>query len=697
MKTLIAASIISTCLFSACKKDLNNNTNVGNTLITKIAPEGFAYHTTKQINVTIDALTNDNKPIAAVSLNIYTLNADTLSALIYKGYTDNSGNFSISLTIPASCDTLVIDPAFIGLMRLALVPVSGNNISCTFGGTSGYAGAIIGSLAAMNTGITLSNTRSQTISSFGELSPFGYTGSTKTKFVYMGAYDSQGGPLYQESVSDIISATELQSINTSLPEHANESVLHPQWITSGSNADIVITQQSDVYLTFVYEGALYTNSLGWYKYPTGNAPVTMNNIDTIHFIYPNCSFLNSGGDLLSGEKVHIGNFPAGTTIGLVLFADGWNGKTVNYYAGGAYFTDSYMNPETVTSLQSHTVLFQYQNQYLIGFEDYNRQSSGCDNDFNDVMVYASSNPVNTISFTNAQQLLGQVDTDGDGVPDNEDAFPLDPTRAYINYFPSQNAWGTLAYEDNWPLLGDYDMNDLVVSYQYKIISNAQNNVVEFYGSFAPIASGAIYNNGFGVQFPFAASLVKTVSGQNLSSGYIKNNANGTEAGQQNAVIIPFDNARKLISNTDGNLFINTLASEPKVTGDTAVVYVQFNSPITANTLNTASFNPFLISNMRRGYEVHLPNFAPTSLAEVSLIGTQNDASIPSSGIYYVTKDNHPWGLNFIGNFQYPLETIPISQAYLHFFDWSGSGGNLFTDWYSNTAAGYQNNTNIYSK
>ena len=697
MKTLIAALFISTCLFSACKNDLNTNTNVGNTPITKVAPDGFAYHTTKQITVTVAALTNDNKPIAAVSLNIYTLNADTLGALIYKGYTDNSGNFSISLTIPASCDTLVIDPAFIGLMRLALVPVSGNNISCTFGGTSGYGGAITGSLAAMNTGITRSNTRSQTISSFGELSPFGYTGATKTKFVYMGTYDTQGGPLYQESVSDIITAAELQSINTSLPEHANESVLNPQWITTGSNADIVITQQSDVYLTFVYEGALYTNSLGWYKYPTGNAPATMNNIDTIHFIYPNCSFLNSGGDLLSGEKVHIGSFPAGTTIGLVLFADGWNGKTVNYYAGGAYFTDSYMNPETVTSLQSHTVLFQYQNQYLIGFEDYGRQSSGCDNDFNDVIVYASANPVNGISFSNAQQLLGMVDTDGDGVPDNEDAFPLDPTRAYINYFPSQNAWGTLAYEDNWPLLGDYDMNDLVVSYQYKIISNAQNNVVEFYGSFAPIASGAIYNNGFGVQFPFTTSIVKTVSGQNLSSGYIKTNANGTEAGQQNAVIIPFDNARKLISNTDGNLFINTLASEPRVMGDTAVVYVQFNSPITANTLNTASFNPFLISNMRRGYEVHLPNYAPTSLADVSLFGTQNDASIPSSGIYYITKDNHPWGLNFIGNFQFPLETIPISQAYLHFFDWSGSGGTLFTDWYNNLSGGYRNNSNIYSK
>ena len=281
--------------------------------------------------------------------------------------------------------------------------------------------------------------------------------------------------------------------------------------------------------------------------------------------------------------------------------------------------------------------------------------------------------------------------------DSQDAFPTDPTRAYINYYPAANTWGTLAYEDQWPGTGDYDMNDLVVNYQYKIVSNAKNNVVELFGSFAPIATGATYNNGFGVRFPFANGLVKTVTGQNLKNGYIKSNGNGTEAGQTNAVIIPFDNARSLIKYNDGGLFINTKMDLSKASGDTSVVYVGFTSPISTSTLGTAPFDPFLISNMHRGFEVHLPNNAPTDLIDKTLAGTLDDASVAAKGIYYVTKDNHPWALSFTETFNYPIEQVSIDQAYLHFFDWAKSGGALYKDWYKNTGAGYQNTKNIYSK
>ena len=155
--------------------------------------------------------------------------------------------------------------------------------------------------------------------------------------------------------------------------------------------------------------------------------------------------------------------------------------------------------------------------------------------------------------------------------------------------------------------------------------------------------------------------------------------------------------RNLIHNYDGNLFVNTLTTEPKVTGDTSVVYLSFTSPVSASTFGISNFNPFAISNMRRGYEVHLPNYAPTALANAALFGTQNDASSPAKGIYYVTKDNHPWGLSFIGPWQYPIETVPVNQPYLHFFDWAGSGGISYTDWYYNTAFGYQNTQYIYNK
>ena len=695
LQTLLIVVTSAIALSSCSKKDMNTTTAPAatpTTTVNKIAPDGFNYSTAKNVSVNVTALTNDNLPMPSVPMHIYTLNTDgSLGKMILTGFTDNAGVFNTTISVPAYCDTLVIDPAYIGLVRLAKVTINGSNINCTIGGKKGYGGDIVSTMSA---GSNMSSHQTQLYSNFSLASTFGYIGSTKTKFVNMGPYDALGRPLYLEPVADAISTDLLKDINVSLPEGVNVASLHPQYIASGSASDIIITQKADVYLTFTYEGAGYRSPMGWYKYPTNTPPPTINDIDSIHIVFPNCSLVGSGGGMWSGDKVKIGTFDAGYTIGLVLFADGWNGSSINNYTGGVYFTDSYLNPEVNPSLKRHTVLLQYQNLFLIGFEDMNREN-GSDNDFNDVIVYATSNPVTAISVNGVQAIDTPVDTDGDGVVDSQDAFPNDPTRAYINYYPAQNTWGTLAFEDNWPMLGDYDMNDMVVSYQYKYISNAQNNVVEIYGSFAPIATGAVYNNGLGLQFPFSPSFVKIVTGQYLNSGYIKTSANGTEADQKNAVIIPFDNAHSMIKYSDGGLFINTLSNLQKAAGDTSNIYVSFTTPISLTTLGISSFNPFLISNMRRGYEVHLPNFVPTSLADNTLFGTQNDASNPTLGIYYLTKDNHPWGINFTESFKYPIETISIDQAYLHFFDWTKSGGVQYTDWYKNTGSGYQNAKNIY--
>lgn len=659
--------------------------------VSKIAPDGFTYNTSKTVNISIATLTNDNKPLSEVPLNIYSINAGVVDQLLYKGVTDASGNFSTSIIIPSSFDTLVVDPAYIGLVRLAKVLIVGTSASCTIGGSNGYSGNIVGTLS-VGKNLSSAATRSAIMNK-----AMGYTGTTKVKFVPMGTTDGQGRPNYLASPADVISADMLKSINTSLPEAKSVANLHPQYISAGAASDIVITEKADVWLTFTYEGAGYRNSIGYYKYPTNNPPKSMQEIDSIHFVFPNCSLVGSSGSLISGDKVKLGTFDAGTTIGLVIFADGWNGTSVNYYAGGAYFTDSYMNPEANPDLKKHTVLLQYNNTYMIGFEDINRESTSCDQDFNDVIVYATSNPLTAISNVGVSVADTPIDTDKDGVSDANDAFPSDPTRAYINYFPAEKTYGTLAYEDQWPVTGDYDINDLVVNYHYKIISNAQNNIVEFYADYVPVAAGATYYNGFGVAFPFSPSAVKSVTGQSLNNNYIKLNANGTEASQINAVIIPFDNHSNLIRNGGNASILNTDMSKAKMTGDTAHIYVEFTSPISKASFGNAPFNPFAISNQRRTHEVHLPGAVPTDLADKNLLGTLQDATKISSNIYYVTKDNHPWALSFLTGFSYPIEGVDISKAYLHFLDWANSGGTLYTDWYSNTGSGYRNTANIYSK
>ena len=56
------------------------------------------------------------------------------------------------------------------------------------------------------------------------------------------------------------------------------------------------------------------------------------------------------------------------------------------------------------------------------------------------------------------------------------------------------------------------------------------------------------------------------------------------------------------------------------------------------------------------------------------------------------KDCHGQ-INIVHNFKVPKEKIPVNQAYNHFNAWATSGGQLYTDWYKDSA-GYRNESNI---
>ncbi len=689
MKNFTKITVVGALLFlSACSKKDATSTTVTPPVnsVTKISPDGFNYATNKTINVNIALLTNSNVPLNNIAVKVYYYQDGNIGEVALTAVTNAQGNISTNLSVPAYVDTLIVDPSYLGLLHNAKVFLVGNSLTCTLGGAQGSKGNIAGTFS--KEGHILYTESNYTVLGAGGNGPV---------YKSMGQADVNGRPLYLEPQGDVISTEMLSYISYSLPEGKSVPNLHPEFIANGASSNIVITKQSQVWVTFVYEGAGYRNTIGYYVYDTQNPPTSAKSIDTIYTLLPNASMLNSGGGLLSGDKISLGTFAAGKTIGFVLFDDAWKSYGTFNTSATAFYSNSNFNPESDPSLQRHTVLLNDNGKYIIGFEDINRSFATCDQDFNDVCIYASSNPVEAISNQNVLNIVIPKDTDGDGVSDAYDDFPTDPTRAYTSYYPSANTWGTLAFEDLWPVTGDYDLNDLVVSYRYKFISNAQNNVVEFYADYAPIAAGATYYNGFGIQFPFSPSDVKIVTGQSSKNTYINLNSNGTEAGQTKAVIVPFDDHSNLISNPGNASILNTDMSKAKMKGDTSHIYLQFNSPVTTAYLGTAPYNPFVISNKRRTYEVHLPGQLPTDLADKSLLGTLQDASNTATNTYYLTKDNHPWALSFTVPFTYPIEGVDISNAYLHFLDWAKSGGTLYTDWYSNTSTGYRNSANLYTK
>jgi LruC domain-containing protein len=692
---ILALTLIS------CQKaaEVQSNNPNPTTPVNKVAPDGFNYQTTKAVAVSISALTNTNKPIAGVPISVYSTKAAGIGQLLFKGVTNAQGQIVTRATIPSYMDTVVVDANFVGLIHNALVTVNGNSLNCILGGADGYGGNVVGTLSANESkSANIANTIIRGTNSVnGTTVTMDLNGiKTDTKFSYLGNYDGSGKPNYLTTPGDEITVDMLNTINVSLPEGYKVPNLHPEYITKDATSNIVIKEDAEVWLTFTYEGAGYRNALGFYTYDSKTPPQSLAEIAEIKFVFPNASLKNSGGSLISGDKVKIGTFKAGTTIGLVLFQDAWNGKDVSVGAT-ALFSDPNLNPEPNVDLRKHNVMLKYNNTYIIGFEDIRRDYGSCDQDFNDLMFYATSNPITAIDTDGVKDAEKPVDTDGDGVMDIFDVYPTDPERAYINYYPSKDTWGTLAFEDMFPSSGDYDLNDLVMSYRYTMISNARNNVVEMNAEYQPLANGASYHNAFGIQFPFASNLIKSVTGQKVTSNLVKFNANGTEAGQSKAVIMPYDDVSAFLFNPGGAYFANTRMEFDKVTTPAITVFISFVTPISTGTLDIANNNPFLVSNQRRTHEVHLPGFAPTDLADLKLLGTGEDNSDPSSNRYYVTKDNHPWALNFASGFTHPVESAAINTAYLHFFDWAQSGGTSYRDWYSNTGSGYRNNSNLFTK
>ncbi|MEI7490088.1 MAG: LruC domain-containing protein [Bacteroidota bacterium] len=286
------------------------------------------------------------------------------------------------------------------------------------------------------------------------------------------------------------------------------------------------------------------------------------------------------------------------------------------------------------------------------------------------------------------------DSDGDGVPNSYDDYPNDPARAYNNPFPSSGS-GSLAFEDLWPSQGDYDFNDLVVNYHFNTITNAQNKIVECDGTFILRAAGASFPSGFGFQLANGniPSSAITVSGYSIFDNYITLAANGLESGQNKPTVIVTDNDFKALNSADG--MINTVIGLPYLPPDTIRITMLFSqNTYSVSDLDIGSFNPFIILNRDRGKEVHLPDLAPTALANTAILGTGDDTSIPGSGRYYKTANNLPWAISIYENFDYAKESADILLTYLHLGQWATSNGVSYPDWYKNLS-GYRNASNIY--
>lgn len=620
-------------------------------------PAGFDFATTRAVEVRVRALDTAGRPLAGVPVDI----DDASGRRLATGLTPADGTLVLSLAVPADLDALTARPRYLGLPDSVALTVSGGVAAGTVGGVPRAVGVgrVAGPSARMAAG-----------------------------FATLGTWDGNGVPDYLEPTRDPIDAGLLATLNASLPENAPVPDAHPQYLADGNDTDVVLTDEADVWVTFVHEGAGWSNALGYYTYDASAPPQSAAEIDARTIVFPNVSFAGSGGGLVSGDKVRLGRFPAGTGIGWFLVANGWTGVGVGDGTHVVYSNPAF-NPEPDASLRQHNVLLRDDERelLLLGFEDVRRDDIPfvCDQDFNDAVFFVSSNPVEAIASGDVPTVTDpgsdpSADADDDGILNGSDADPYDPSVAAVLHLPAEGADGSVAFEDLWPGRGDYDFNDLVADYHLTVGLDAQNRATRIDAEIAVQAIGAGYRNGLALALPIPRSGIASVTGASLTRGVFALAGSGAESGQALAIVPLFDDAYALVQRP-GGYFVNTQSEAPRTDAGRVTVRIALSSPVAVSALRLDELDLFLVVDGERGREVHLPGRAPTAKADASRFGTSADATEPGTPRTYVTAEGLPWALHLPEAFAYPLERAPLDAGHLQFVTWARSGGSTADDWY----------------
>ena len=307
----------------------------------------------------------------------------------------------------------------------AVAMAAGSTMNGTF---IGYDGAV-----SAGAGCTLNGSLYSNVGAVSVYETNATISPDNASYNFLGNYTADGTPQYF-ATSDIVTTGSLNLIKNSLPENYPVPTYNPQYLSSEYDTDLRLKTNADVWVTFVSEDTEYKNVLGFYTYNINNPPTVAPSATDITIVFPNVSAEGSGGSLLTGNKVKIGNFDAGTGIGWVLLANGWDDTHVTDGLS-KLFSNPNFNPEAHSNLRQHNVLLKdiENRRIILGFEDVRRDYSSCDNDFNDAIFYVSAAPFEAFDTNNVADVSSATDVssaNNGGLESNGDLATLIAKRNF---------------------------------------------------------------------------------------------------------------------------------------------------------------------------------------------------------------------------------------------------------------------------
>jgi len=273
------------------------------------------------------------------------------------------------------------------------------------------------------------------------------------------------------------------------------------------------------------------------------------------------------------------------------------------------------------------------------------------------------------------------DADSDGVKDKDDLEPNNPLVAQAIYIPAFESFNTIGFEDAWPSEGDYDFNDLVVSFNLNKFMSKKNQLARVETHFKVLAIGAGYNNDFCYTIDIPADQL-TIEVSDASLAY-------EVLGYDGITEVRFE---KIKSAFGTNGFVNTVETDEYFEPLDFTITSTVNEKYKANG-NDLAYDFFIRINGEEGREVHVAGKHPTGKVNRTYFGTAADNS--KNGQYYVNKRNLPWAVMIPEIWEYPAEKIEIISAYPDFIDFAQKNSNM--PWYSDFHGGNVNRSKLFKK
>lgn len=238
-----------------------------------------------------------------------------------------------------------------------------------------------------------------------------------------------------------------------------------------------------------------------------------------------------------------------------------------------------------------------------------------------------------------------------GIVSNDTAGTPSSSPASWSYFPSADGWYFVAYEDNFPNPGDYDFNDAVVAYRYRLGLDTLGRVIRVEAESYLVAEGAWFTLDWHLRLPIAATGSATCTRRLPGATTTSVCTAQLQGNVLDALPYPnIDNSGAYFSGAP-SWAANTVKLAPAKQGAYASISVRLDAPVVASAIGVP--DPWLyVQDTARS--IHLASRDPSGFPYAMLL---------------------PMG------WRNPYENIDMGLAYPRFRSFVETGGTQSADWY----------------